>query len=464
MASSYADAAACLAKVEKGVRSLKSAAYESRDPKKTYALCAEALKVRASLRAAIKATGLSAAVGKHDSRVLLLACYDAVAGRGLPKRAGGKLLRSIKERLEALKVAFEAHRATLPPAPQGEPRDARARATRYVRCNPLRGASRASVRAQLGGALAAKFEDDDLLDEVMRFPGALAGEFHGGHALVASGECILMDKASCFPAKALLGDLPSDWRGDVLDACAAPGNKTTHAAALLAGRGLVFALDRDARRLDILRGRAKQAGAAVAARHADFLEVTPASRPETAGVRAILLDPSCSGSGIVSLERAAMDTPKDDNEDRVAALADFQVSVLSHALSQFPNVDRVAYSTCSVHDAENEGVVARALAAHPDFGLEEALPRWHRRGRPGAGLSAADAAKVVRADPALDDTIGFFVALFTRRPSAKRPRDDEEEEAEAEEEKEASSSLRNARRKLKRRKKKRQAYLAAQAA
>ena len=53
MASSYADAAACLAKVEKGSRSLKSAAYESRDPKKTYALCAEALKVRASLRAAI---------------------------------------------------------------------------------------------------------------------------------------------------------------------------------------------------------------------------------------------------------------------------------------------------------------------------------------------------------------------------------------------------------------------------
>ncbi|CAN0485347.1 unnamed protein product, partial [Hapterophycus canaliculatus] len=53
------------------------------------------------------------------------------------------------------------------------------------------------------------------------------------------------DKSSCFSAEALLGeeacaaaaakgDAPADWRGgDVIDACAAPGNKTMHAASLL---------------------------------------------------------------------------------------------------------------------------------------------------------------------------------------------------------------------------------------
>ena len=71
---------------------------------------------RKRTRAAIAATDLRDALGKHDGRVLLLACYDALAGRGLPKRAGGKLLRSVKERLPALKAAFEAHVATQAPA------------------------------------------------------------------------------------------------------------------------------------------------------------------------------------------------------------------------------------------------------------------------------------------------------------------------------------------------------------
>ncbi|CAN0181074.1 unnamed protein product, partial [Ectocarpus sp. 12 AP-2014] len=53
------------------------------------------------------------------------------------------------------------------------------------------------------------------------------------------------DKSSCFSAEALLGQeacaaagairgAGTEWRGgDVIDACAAPGNKTMHAASLL---------------------------------------------------------------------------------------------------------------------------------------------------------------------------------------------------------------------------------------
>ncbi|KAJ5456159.1 uncharacterized protein N7458_003742 [Penicillium daleae] len=41
---------------------------------------------------------------------------------------------------------------------------------------------------------------------------------------------LVADKASCFPAYLLLGDRgPKDaWQGDLVDGCAAPGNKTTH--------------------------------------------------------------------------------------------------------------------------------------------------------------------------------------------------------------------------------------------
>jgi putative methyltransferase len=53
-------------------------------------------------------------------------------------------------------------------------------------------------------------------------------------AAYTKGELIFQDKASCFPAY-LLDLSPDD--GDVIDGCAAPGNKTTHLAAMVAERG-----------------------------------------------------------------------------------------------------------------------------------------------------------------------------------------------------------------------------------
>ena len=101
--------------------------------------------------------------------------------------------------------------------------------------------------------------------------------------------------------------------------------------------------------------------------HCDFLKVDPAD-PKFANVRAILLDPSCSGSGIVnSPDRWMESIDNDDNGvqqkdmKRIKSLSNFQLVALKHAMS-FPNVDRVVYSTCSVHDEENEAVVSKALS------------------------------------------------------------------------------------------------------
>lgn len=56
-------------------------------------------------------------------------------------------------------------------------------------------------------------------------------------------------------------------------------------------------LQKDARRVERLRGNASLTGATcIDARHADFLSTDPEA-PEFGGVRAALLDPSCSGSG-----------------------------------------------------------------------------------------------------------------------------------------------------------------------
>jgi len=50
-------------------------------------------------------------------------------------------------------------------------------------------------------------------------------------------------------------------------------------------------------------------------------------------------------------------------------------------------------------------------AAAAGFALADALPAWPRRGRPGA---LAGAERLVRVDPDLDGTDGFFVTVFER--------------------------------------------------
>ncbi len=259
----------------------------------------------------------------------------------------------------------------------------------------------------------------------------------------SNGEIIFQDKASCFPAYLLDPD-PSD--GDVIDGTAAPGNKTTHLAAIISSRKLqsndqkVIAFERDKGRTITLQKMVKLASAdnlVDIKGNSDFLSMKPDS-PEFAGVGAILLDPSCSGTGIVGRDdglqmylpktqggaivfqkadrgkkrkrgddadhvensanvvRMDMDdaTPEETPlegkvTERLVALSGFQLRILTHAM-QFPNVRKITYSTCSIHFEENEGVVFRALESRiaKEKGWEilkkeeqvDGLRKWQRRG------------------------------------------------------------------------------------
>ncbi|KAL8147643.1 hypothetical protein AgCh_005097 [Apium graveolens] len=68
---------------------------------------------------------------------------------------------------------------------------------------------------------------------------------------------------------------------------------------------------------------------------------------------------------------------------RPRKLAAFQIMALEHALS-FPGVERVVYSTCSIHQTENEDVISSVLpfAISRGFKLGTPFPQWTQRGLP----------------------------------------------------------------------------------
>ncbi|XP_047342505.1 25S rRNA (cytosine-C(5))-methyltransferase NSUN5 [Impatiens glandulifera] len=277
---------------------------------------------------------------------------------------------------------------------------------RYVRVNTLKSDVKTVIHEL--GKLHTVHKDDMIEDLLVLPPGA---DLHD-HPLVTNGSIFLQGKASCISAAALQPE--PGW--EVLDACAAPGNKTVYLAAIMKGKGKIIACERNKERVELLRNTVALAGATnVDVMHTDFLSLNP-DDPVHAKIRAILVDPSCSGSGttnvrldhlLPSYNSGKMDA---DDIDRVRKLQSFQKKVLAHALS-FPGAERVVYSTCSIHQIENEDVISSLLplAVSHGFQLATVFPQWPRRGLPVVEGSE----HLLRIDP-VEDKEGFFVALFVR--------------------------------------------------
>jgi 16S rRNA (cytosine967-C5)-methyltransferase len=147
----------------------------------------------------------------------------------------------------------------------------------------------------------------------------------------------------------------------VIDACAAPGGKTTHLAELMHDRGTVWALDRHASRLKKVQ------------ENADRLQLTSIrmsvgdsrAQPQfTQQADRVLLDAPCSGLG--TLHRHA-DARWRQTSATVAELAHLQTELLNHAATWVKPGGTLVYATCTLHPAENEAIVEQFLAQHSEW-------------------------------------------------------------------------------------------------
>lgn len=100
---------------------------------------------------------------------------------------------------------------------------------------------------------------------------------------------------------------------------------------------------------------------------------------------------------------------------RLKSLQSFQVLLLRHALTRFPNVKRVVYSTCSVYPEENEMVVDEVLSNVGD--AYHLIPVSTLLNAGWINFSSTDyncKDNCLYAKPDVDHCNGFFVAIFER--------------------------------------------------
>ena len=146
----------------------------------------------------------------------------------------------------------------------------------------------------------------------------------------------------------------------VLDACAAPGSKTSHLLETASGLDLT-AVDIDADRLGRVAENLQRLGLTAHLVAADLRN--PGSFWDGRPYDRILVDAPCTGTGVIrrhpdiKLLRRAEDVP---------AFARAQLDILQAAFGMLAPGGRLVYSTCSVLPAENEGVVSRLLDQQPE--------------------------------------------------------------------------------------------------
>jgi 16S rRNA (cytosine967-C5)-methyltransferase len=199
---------------------------------------------------------------------------------------------------------------------------------------------------------------------------------------IVSGLCYVQDPSTLMACE-LLDPKPGER---VLDACAAPGGKTSYLAQLMKNEGSIIACDVSVDRLKRMRENLERLAATnVEVRRADWLHAPPPHR-ELGQFDRILIDAPCSNTGVI---RRRVDVRWRLSGDDFTRMPAVQMGILKNLAGLLKPGGKLVYSTCSME---------------PDHLV-------HRVASEVSGLTFVESRRTL---PFRDKVDGAFAALFAR--------------------------------------------------
>lgn len=215
--------------------------------------------------------------------------------------------------------------------------------------------------------LAAHFPDGEVVRSALSADGLRVSQV-GNIAetdFFKLGMCTIQDESSMLVGRAVA---PAPGM-EVLDACAAPGGKTTHMAELMDNQGRIVAADIHPHKKKLIEENAERLGI-------DIIEAITADALQLAGVLEgkqfdrVLLDAPCTGFGVI---RRKPDLKWWKKEADIAEIVKVQYGILCEVAKLVKPGGALVYSTCTVEPEENEQLLKRFISENPSFDFDPEL-------------------------------------------------------------------------------------------
>lgn len=215
----------------------------------------------------------------------------------------------------------------------------------------------------------------------------------------AMGLITIMDTASMIP-----GLVSGVKEGDiVVDVCSAPGGKAIHIAEMLNGTGMVYARDLTESKVSLINENIKRTGVKNVRTKVHDARKTDNSLVGKADI--LICDLPCSGLGVMNNKS---DIKYRIKKEDVVELSNLQKEIMDNSISYVKQGGTLIYSTCTLTEEENMGMVKYILDNY-DFQLSS------------LNLYLSDELKNDTTDkgyleivPGKYDMDGFFIARFVR--------------------------------------------------
>lgn len=176
---------------------------------------------------------------------------------------------------------------------------------------------------------------------------------------IVNGLCYVQDP-STLTACDLLDPKPGE---SVLDACAAPGGKTTYLAQLMSNEGDLVACDSSPQRMKRLQENLLRLGATCARTvQANWLQGIAPFSPQS--FDRILLDAPCSNTGVI---RRRVDVRWRLTPEDFSRMHEKQFTILKTLAPLLKTGGSLVYSTCSLESEENEKIIGRVRSEIPSL-------------------------------------------------------------------------------------------------